>query len=406
MKRYWKLLAIAFITVLVIGTFYIQKSTASNSYPQFVITKVSGNENEVKNVVIPGDYSLDGYMPNDFQMNEKGTNYVSDMSFIERQAGWHLPTEIKRLQKEYRNFMRGKQEEVSLFYEDQSVLAYAIIPWNYSTQINGEISFDIEIYDKESGKVTKINEVLPQNQKYNYASIYDVQIFNGKLKVVASVDLNGEEMNTTEIHLYTFDLKTQSLIGDNIIQAMERQNSDDISTNISVLIDHENINQQKYVLFEKQTFKEVPYEDGFTSEVISRELALYNLETNKQEKITLPEELLGRSIEGAILTDSTIYFYNVTDSKLEIIPYQIEGNKIGTKQSFDIGTDEHSTPIIEIKNNRLFILSPFKDHDTNGTIMITDVNTGNILYEGTIEAENASKLKKGYRLDFYSLEIE
>ena len=406
MKRYWKLLAIALITVLVIGTFYIQKSIASNSYPQFVIKKVSGNENEVKNVTLQGDYSLNGYMLDDFQLTERGTNYASDRSFIERQAGWNLPSEIKRLQKEYRNFMRGKQEEVNLFYEDQSFLAYAIIPWNYSIQINGEILFHIEIYDKKSGKVTKINEVLPQNQKYDFASIYDVQIFNGKLKVVANITLNGEEMNTTEIHLYTFDLNTQSLIGDDIIQAMERQKSDDINTNIYVLVNDENINQQKYVLFEKQTFKEIPYKDGFTPEVISRELMLYNLETNKQEKITLPKELLGLSIEGATLSDSTIYFYNLSESKLETIPYQIESNKIGTKQSFDITTDEHSAPIMEIKNNRLFILHPFKDHDTNGTIKITDVDTGKVLYEGTIDAKNANKLKKGYRLDFYSLEVE
>ena len=42
--------------VMVIGTFYIQSSLATNEHIKIEFEKVSGNEDEVKNLMLYGDY--------------------------------------------------------------------------------------------------------------------------------------------------------------------------------------------------------------------------------------------------------------------------------------------------------------------------------------------------------------
>ncbi len=56
MKRYWKIILICFVTLMVIGTFYIQSSFATNDHLKIEFEKVNGNEGEVKNLMLYGDY--------------------------------------------------------------------------------------------------------------------------------------------------------------------------------------------------------------------------------------------------------------------------------------------------------------------------------------------------------------
>ena len=59
MKRYWKIISICFVTLIVIGTFYIQSSFATNEHVKIEFEKVNGNEDEVKNLMLYGDYLVD-----------------------------------------------------------------------------------------------------------------------------------------------------------------------------------------------------------------------------------------------------------------------------------------------------------------------------------------------------------
>ena len=59
MKRYWKIISICFVTLIVIGTFYIQSSFATSEHLKIEFEKVNGNEDELKNIMLYGDYSGD-----------------------------------------------------------------------------------------------------------------------------------------------------------------------------------------------------------------------------------------------------------------------------------------------------------------------------------------------------------
>src|SRR3954454_21189135 len=141
MKRYSKLISIACFIVLVIGTFYIQESMASSKNPDFLIKKVSGNEEEVKGLSIFGEFTIGNHFLDTLHIDDTETTYTGGLSFIEKLNRVHQSPEIKQLQRDYRNFMRGKAENPALFYEDEAHLAYVNIDWDYETYHNRPSDF-------------------------------------------------------------------------------------------------------------------------------------------------------------------------------------------------------------------------------------------------------------------------
>src|SRR5690625_3643108 len=127
MKRYWKLITIATVIVLTIGTFYIQSSLAKNKYPTFSIKHQSGDETLVENVTIHGTYNEGDVWIGNIGISIEGMTEHNQFSYLDMLTGKYLDTEIKRLQKEHRNFMRGKGEDTSLFFDDKDTLAFVDI---------------------------------------------------------------------------------------------------------------------------------------------------------------------------------------------------------------------------------------------------------------------------------------
>src|SRR5690625_1575955 len=109
MKKYWILIVISVVMIASIGTFYIQSVFATNDKPAFVLEKISGDEKEVDSLLIGGSYYGElTYIGEDFEIDLEGTRYLDDSSFFERVEGMYGSSQIKQLQKDYRNFMRGK----------------------------------------------------------------------------------------------------------------------------------------------------------------------------------------------------------------------------------------------------------------------------------------------------------
>lgn len=120
MKKYWKVIVVIAIAVVGIGTFYVNSAISVSKYPEFVIKKQSGDETEIKSLVVEGTYS--GSVLNEgLKITADGSRYESDSSFIDLFKGYNPPL-IEQLQEEYRNFMRGKSGDISAFYEDKQFL--------------------------------------------------------------------------------------------------------------------------------------------------------------------------------------------------------------------------------------------------------------------------------------------
>lgn len=406
MKHYWKLLSLIVFVSLVTGAFYIQGSLASNGKPHFVIEKRSGDEEVVKNLVMLGSLQPGNYLEESLQIDHTETVYTSERSFIENIDNVYFSPEIKRLQQEYRNFMRAKISDPSLFYEDESYIAYADINWDQGNIGPTRFSFDIELLEKDSEEVTVIQELLPKDRSYSYANVRDVQWIDGKLKVIAEIhsDINGR---TSEIHLYTFDLKSQQLTEDRLLISIDDEKNPNSS--VTVLTEDRDIGRTKELLIEETMWKMVPYGEGFRDEKVNGQLILYNYETDEQRSIEKPEF----QFDFVSLYDSIIYFMKRTENGLEIHPYDTERSNYLNTQILPVEmpskiSEENGSefPIVTIKNGRIYLMSPYKDAQTNASILVADVKTWDILYEGTIEQSNPNENGKEYPLRLYSLQVK
>ena len=404
MKHYWKLLSLIVFVSLVTGAFYIQGSLASNGNPDFVIEKRSGDEKLVKNLVVVGNLEIGNYIQDTLYIDDTETVYESERSFIENLDNAYFSPEIKRLQQEYRNFMRGKINNPSLFYEDENHVAYAYINWDKSSLGPTRFFFDIAVLDKDSKEVTVIQESLPKDRAYSYAQVWDVQWIDGKLKVAAEVytDINGR---TSEIHLYTFELKSQQLTEDRLLSSIDKEKNS--NSNATFLTEEMDIREKKELLIEESTWESEPYRA--MAEKVNSQLRLYNYETDEMMSIENPEF----EFDHISLYDSIIYFMKKTENGLKIHLYDIAKSTYLDEHTLPIEIpsnilDENDSafPSFTIKDDRIYLTSPYKDAQTKASVLVADVKTWDILYEGTIEQSNPHKDEEAYSLYLYSLQVK
>ncbi|WP_067726480.1 Kelch repeat-containing protein [Oceanobacillus damuensis] len=403
MKRYWKLISIVLIIVLVIGTFYIQSSMAASNYPEFVIETVSGNQEEVEQLSLLANYR-NGMIYDNVTITENGAEYVSEGSFLEQLEGSYANAEIKRLQEDYRHFMRGKTGSPRLFFEDQSKVAYADL--SMETLNNrykpSDFSFDISVLDKDSDKNTSFELPLPERESYNFVSMEGVYIVGGEMKLITH-NSKGRA-GSVEIHVYSINIDTEEIVGDEVILK-----SEEINDNSFLEIRKENANgnldSNRNVLFEYETFEEVKINEWESYlEPTEKDFIVYNLETNEREVLNLPEEIRD-SANAVFVSDEKIYFAQEADGKPEILIYDFDTERIEAKQSFSIQSPV-SELVFNIKNDKLYITSSYMNMRTKATILILDLKTGETLYEGFIKMENPRTEQMDYELYIRGTEIE
>src|SRR5699024_7295134 len=117
-KKYWKLIFLTLFIVITFSLFYINYANVTDTFPQYRMDAIEGDETLGQNVSFHGDYYHGMISMEPFQVNERGTTYLREMPFFNRLHHSYLSPEIEGWQKEYRSFMRGKDEDLQMYYED------------------------------------------------------------------------------------------------------------------------------------------------------------------------------------------------------------------------------------------------------------------------------------------------
>ena len=169
--------------------------------------------------------------------------------------------------------------------------------------------------------------------------------------------------------------------------------------------DQDSIQQEKYHLIKMETYddRNAKGMDGGPT-LVANEVLIYNIENNQSEKLTVPDEMLGLNDSPTFtLLDSTIYMYNLTENGLEVNHYDIETEKWGEKWTFDLPNQKHDedAPYFEMLNGKIYIISAF---DKGHKLFISDVKTGEPLYEGNLLVKNKKGQQKDYRLYFHEIQ--
>ncbi|MEN2768821.1 hypothetical protein [Ornithinibacillus xuwenensis] len=426
-KRYWKLISILAVIVVVLTTYFIQSSLAASRYPNFVLKTISGDKSEVENITMYGEYyQLDSTSSGYLRLTSEGTEYLQEQSYFERLNNKFEPSEITRLQDEYRNFMRSKPDLPALYFEDDNVVAYANLESEerWGTIYPEDYYFDIAVFDKKTNDTSSFEIEIPGQKDYWYMNVYDVQVVDGMLKVVTDVFHQDGETEEHTLSVYTFDIATQKLVGDETVLTGIGEESEGVMkrTSFTLLNDADFIGIQTNLFLMKEESTETIIQskenestdvdtEVIEDQVTNRQVYVYNLATNEMTELALSDEIKTQ-IENtpfnstAFIDEEYAYFNLRTEENLTVVGYNIETLTEEMKQTFDLANLGITNPTIRIKNNNVYLVESQLEDENSVEVIVGDLLTGDILYEGEIVIENPTKEQKNYGLQLYEIEIK
>ena len=355
MKRYWKILTVSLVTIIVLGAFYIQSSLAAETV-EIEFEKVSGDESLVDNLVMNADYVVEDIHLTLLISNEETVN-LSNQSLFQQLTRLNLEASSQRLIGEYKHFMRGKNLFPNSFYEDEDLLVYADIEDRGINSSFKNASFTIDVLDKKSEESTAMELDLPKKGSYAWVNIADIQIVDTKLKVSAwASPIDGGE----DLVVYTIDLGDQKITNEEVIySAPEIKNG---WSEFRILTDYYSSQPEKYLLIKAVAY-EHSNDSGDGAEIgepkeLANDFIVYDIGTNKKEKIDVPDEVIG-FIDNSLIVDSTVYIPVQTENEIEIIQYDIETQKWDKKQTFAVeqSKDAEDAPFVKLQDGKIYIVS-------------------------------------------------
>lgn len=227
---------------------------------------------------------------------------------------------------------------------------------------------------------------MPDQVRYDWINERDVYVENGKIKILATSNLNNEE----ELHLYTVDENKKELEQDSIIAKIE---SDGVSrASLDIFNDNKKIQNENYFLYMVEKYKYL--EDG-EREILSSPMYLYNYLNNEQKEWTIPAELKPYK-HWIILQEKDIFIPVRSTNGLVLNRYNLEKNQWEEPINFIYPSiNAKEKPSLQITDGKLYLV----DRVSGGHLfLIGDLRTGESLYEGKIIIENKDKLDADYAL--------
>ncbi|MFD1032889.1 hypothetical protein [Metaplanococcus flavidus] len=400
MRKYWKSMAIVIGIVLGIGTFYVNSAMSAENYPDFAIQTLSGDPEEVESLVLDGSYIISSpanYVSTDLKITAQGSSYHS-RSFLDRIIGYY-PTVIKELQEEHRTFMRGKHPMVNLFFEDNEFLAYAYADHRISSLGPNNFNFEISVLNKADDKVNSFTLEVPDEENVNHVFVIDVQLVEDTIYIITQNMMRNNEGFNDEMHIYEIDLVSQELTNNEALLKYTQWN-EDIHTHIQ-LVENSPTAANKHIILLKMEEAMMEAAESIRVTDSKQEIIFYNLATKENETVNVP----GLSLEEnqlSFVEGSTIYFTRIEEQELIITPYRLGENQVD--QDFRIqlqATIENEPlqiPMISVKEGKLYVVSYQMDSNSNGDVVVVDIQTGKTLFEGQIALETSSEEQGKFEL--------
>jgi uncharacterized protein YrzB (UPF0473 family) len=406
MKKYWKFTSIIAVIVLSIGTFYVNSAMSATQYPEFVINKKSGNAEEIKSLVLEGGYhegSSMNYSNNHLKITHDGSNYRNDSSLLDLVTGHPAPM-IQELQDEYRNFMRGKGQNLDSFFENNKLLAYTEVKYNMRSLISKDFKFAISVLDKDDGNTTSYNINVPDSSVVDHIIVEDVQVVDNELKIITQNMTNKKDKYYNEKHIYTLDISTGTISNNETIFSIpDQQGNTHIYADL-IKTNHKQANEN--LIFIKTQEKMIQDEESDMNGETSRELISYNIKTKEQKTIELPESLKEHQI--SFFDGSIIYFSKLSEKNLVVTPFSIENDQAGNEFTLQLSneTSNMEPPIIIVKDSKLYVTTQLTNLTTKASVAVFDVKTGETLYEGEVERKNSPKNMEEFELFIYEMSVK
>ena len=397
MKRYWKIISLTAFIILTFSIFYIQAVITGEDLPEFEMETVFGDDKEKENLIISGNYEVNQFLE-PFSVTSTGTTYAKDSGYFERSYGFYQHPLMKEFIEEHRSFMRGKQNDIELFYEDDEKLYY-VGPYSPLEE------FDVEILDKATNDEQIFSVEIPREEQLSYIQVTEIQLVEEQLHVFTLNHYAEKE----QLHVYKIDVKEEKITNHNpVIDGTENSHA-------YILNNYHDISQKDYLVIRVDHMKW--NEEMYYDELLHSEFIAYNTKTGEKQILEISEELNTHdpfAEESPQMTTS----YSVQDDLLYSVSFVSEGLKIET-YNLKSGKSE-STKIMELdqsvmaglngldpQENKLYFFSNMKEkgNDTRH-LFIADLQTGDLIYQGEIKITNVPKETPIFNIEFHSIRLK
>lgn len=404
MKKYWKFASIIVAMILSIGTFQVISATSTKQYPEFVIKALSGDSNEIKPIVLEGFYTdpaTMNYVNTNLKITADGSTF-SNRSFLDQVIG-QPSTMIKELQEEYRTFMRGKTSDVSSFFEDNHILAYANVDFNMSSLRSRNFKLDISVLSKVDGTINSFTVEVPDRKEFENVAVEDVQMIGDNLNVITRNMKTINDDFYDERHIYIIDISNQKIMNhEAIIQIPDGQ--DDKQIDVQVLRTSPK-KANEHLIIIKTEKKMIEDTESTREEVINQEIISYNLATKEMEKINVPDLRLDEN-QLSFFDGSTIYFMTLDGQELVVTPYSLVDDQIGKAYRIPLFGEKGFAygQMTIVKDGKLYVASSQMTSKIKADVIVADAHSGETLFKGQLALEGSPKEKAN--LELYINEID
>jgi hypothetical protein len=394
MKRYWKLAVLVPLTVLCIGTYYVQAS--GGDLPDMYLKTLAGNEQEAARLSVDASFTKES-----LRIQTGGAVY-SGQSFWQSLAPRRYGSaEFDKLMKEHRQFMRGKTN-LNAIFEDDSVIGYANIdPQFYSGSSPAVRSIQVSVEDKKRKVGSTFGVDLPKNAGLDFISIADVQISGSTLKLLAIYYFSGSLSNKSvspDVHLYTVDLGTKKLLEDKTMLMGNPQDADHRA-------DFRGIQQSKitapsrYAVVER-TLSKIENKTDMSMRSIPETKDLYVCDVQSGSSEAIDNEVITGLLKGEqepqiFQSGDELVILSGSDAQdLRLIRYNLP-DKLIKKDHFISSKDLNGgvPGLSRIADNRLYmLLNPAPEPFASPTVAIADLDSGAVVYRGAVTRKDNKQL--------------
>lgn len=389
MKLYWKSLVIAIIVVLTIPIFYVKSSLiSSESKLDLVHEKESGDEKYLQKLIIEADaqFRNSGYT----QMKLVGNELINrnNEGFNSRMNDdYNKPELIKGYEKDYRNFMRGKNNDKKSFIESDEYIVYVEIDEPRNSHINSEKKeLYVSVLDKKTKETKTFKEKISVTKGTYFIYLLNISLEDNILNVMTSAELESQK----KIDNYALNIVNQTIINQEEIMSIDTTNNGDIYEDLSTInVDNTStdliINRERTeVVDEAETINEYGEE-----EITTNKYYHYNI-PNKELK-----ELQFENIDSmtAIDVNEGKFIYSVENKgKLKVESYDLEKlivDKIAYHVSDQIASDQFMSGAIHDNALYMFYNDINKENEVESLkIEVINLNDMKNLYTGSVIIKN------------------
>jgi len=400
MKKYGWTIGLCLFSAVVIVTFLTY--SAFDRLPQYALVTAEGDESAAARMELLGVTTVSG-RPEALALTTQGSIYDSEKSayrkMIAEARSWldYMP-DIRKLQNDYRQFMRGKGNYRGLFQDDE----WLVYVKTSKTKAAGKgmvVTFHVDMLDKTGKKKNRFDTTitLPSEPSLPYSfqdvDVMDVQRVGRELHVMT--------MQHDTCIVFVLDPDSGTLLRAHALDFAAF--GDGSAIPVQIIGETRRSYPSEYVVIRLEEWPAVT--EGVTASNPEREyLAAYHYATGEIRPIEGMERDRSEDTNSIYqMEDGTFSLINYNAHQAEFRSIRLDGGEVQSLvvQPQQFGAEAISS--IKWKEGKLYLL--LQGNETSAVIL--DAPGGKLLYRGVVQAEgNAEEAKHLMEeLWFYNLEI-